>query len=381
VNSAAWRPLLAALDEELPAVVDLRHRLHADPRGFGDEADTAATVAAALGEDGTVVAGTGRLVSVGPEPRVVLRAELDALPLTERTGVPWAARNGCMHACGHDVHLAAVVAAARAIAATGGGVAALLQPREEGNPSGAADVVGSGVLTRLRARAVLAAHVQPAVAAGTMAVTAGSVNASADEIEISVSGRGGHAGYPHTIADPVLALAAVVVALQQVAARRVDPVHGAVCVITQLSAGEASNVVPERAAARGTLRLMTAEDRRRVPAVLREIARSVAHGYGCEAELTVIDGEPVLDNDPVLARGAAALLADEGWRVRTDFRSFGADDFSHYAAVAPSLMVFVGTGAPGLPGLHDPRFLPPDETVRSVAQALLAGYLASCAER
>jgi amidohydrolase len=239
--------------------------------------------------------------------------------------------------------------------------------------------VASGTLQQLGARAVLGAHVQPVVADGTMAVTPGVVNASADELEIVVTGRGGHAGYPHTVADPVAALAAIVLALQQVPARLVDPVHGAVCAVTQLSAGTASNVVPERATARGTLRLMTAADRRRVPELLGEIARSVAAGYGCTAELTVLDGEPVLDNDPVLARGAAAVLADEGWRVRTDFRSFGADDFSHYAAALPALMIFVGLGAPGRPGLHDPTFLPPDDSVRSVAAALLAGYLACSA--
>jgi amidohydrolase len=272
------------------------------------------------------------------------------------------------------------VAAARAIAAAGGSVAALLQPREEANPSGAAEVVASGVLSAGRFGAVIAGHLQPAVAAGTMAVTPGVVNASADEIEIVVTGRGGHAGYPHTVADPVLALSAVVVAVQQVSARRIDPVHGAVCMITQLSAGSASNVVPERAVARGTLRLMTAADRTRAASIVGDIAGSVARGYGCSAEVTVIDGEPVLDNDPVLARGAGALLADHGWRVRTDFRSFGADDFSHYSAVAPALMVFVGTGTAGRAGLHDAEFLPPDETVAAVAQALLAGYVASFAE-
>jgi amidohydrolase len=229
-------------------------------------------------------------------------------------------------------------------------------------------------------RAVVGAHLQPVVADGTMAVTPGVVNASADEIELVVTGRGGHAGYPHTVADPVLALAAIVLALQQLPARLIDPVHGAVLVVTQLSAGTASNVVPERATARGTLRLMTAEDRRRVPDLLRDVAASVAQGYGCTAELTVIAGEPVLDNDPVLARRAGALLADAGRRVRTDFRSFGADDFSHYSALGPALMIFVGVGAPDEPGLHDPRFLPPDNTVRSVAQALLAGYLAAVAD-
>lgn len=368
--------VLAALDRHLPDAIALRQRLHAEPRGSGDETDTAELVTAALGDPGVTVAKTGRLVQLGDGDRgVALRAELDALPVVERTGVPWASVNGFMHACGHDVHLAALVAASSAIVDAGGGLVALLQPREETSPSGAADVVESGVLADHGVRAVIGAHLQPAVARATIAVTPGLVNASSDELELLVIGRGGHAGYPHTVADPVLALANAVLALQQVSARRVDPVHGAVCMITEIHAGMAANVVPDVACARGTLRLMRNEHRSLVAGQLREIAQAAAATYGCTAELTVTPGEPVLDNDPALARAAAAILETAGWAVRSDFRSFGADDFSHFGTVLPALMLFVGVGRDGGAGLHDPSFLPPDDAVAAVAQALVAGYL------
>jgi amidohydrolase len=329
---------------------------------------------------GLEIADQGRVVVVGGAPSggcIALRAELDALPVTEATGVSWAATGGAMHACGHDVHLAATVAACRAIAQVDGpvAVAALLQPREETAPSGARDIVASGVLDELGVRAIVGAHVQPQIAAGCIAVTAGLVNASVDEFEITVRGSGGHAGYPHTVRDPVVALASIVVNLQQIAARRIDPVHGAVCMVGGLSAGTATNVVPSTAHAFGSLRLMRAEDRDRAAKELVEIVEASAAAYGCQADVRLSDGEPALRNDPALAQAATDVLRAEGYPVVDDFRSFGADDFAHYGERVPSLMMFVGVD--GGAGLHDPRFLPPDDAVDTVADALIAGYVAA----
>ena len=344
--------LRAALRDELEAARSLRRRLHAAPRVSGDEADTTAQVVEALGAGpGWEIAGTGRVVLVGtgtPDRGcIALRAELDALPVTETTGVSWAATGDAMHACGHDVHLAATVAACRAIARVDSpvSVAALLQPREETAPSGARDIVAS----------------------------AGLVNASVDEFEITVHGSGGHAGYPHTVRDPVVALASIVINLQQIAARRIDPVHGAVCVVGGLSAGTATNVVPSTAHAFGSLRLMRTEDRERAAKELVEIAEASALAYGCQADVRLADGEPALRNDPGLALAAAEVLRAEGYAVVDDFRSFGADDFAHYGEHLPALMMFVGVD--GGAGLHDPRFLPPDDAVDMVADTLIAGYV------
>lgn len=381
--------LREALSDELPTAIELRHRLHADPRGSGDEADTAAAVAHALGYgDGESVARVGRAILCGadaasgntaPTGSVALRAELDALPITERTDVPWASPLGLMHACGHDVHLAGLTAAARAITAVGAPVPvlALLQPREEASPSGAREIVQSGLLDTFGVRSVIAAHVQPQVPLGSVALTPGLVNASVDEIVVTVIGRGGHVGYPHTVTDPVLALGNVIVALQQVAARRVDPTHGAVCVLTEVHAGNTANIVPDRATARGTLRLLNAADRVRMAAEVRDVIRHAAAAYGCTAEVDVIDGEPALVNDSALALATAVHLAGTGQQVTTEFRSFGADDFAYFCERGPALMAFVGIGTPGGPGLHDATLLPPDETVATVAQVLIAGYLAA----
>jgi amidohydrolase len=375
--------LHAALGEELAAARALRRALHADPRISGDEADTAAMVVDALGAGpGLSVADTGRIVVLGGRTAdgcVALRAELDALPVIETTGVPWSATGDAMHACGHDVHLAATVAACRAIARSGSPVpvAAVLQPREETAPSGARDVVASGLLDELGVRAVVGAHVQPQVESGCIAVTPGLVNASVDEFHITVHGSGGHAGYPHTVRDPVLALASIVVNLQQIAARRIDPVHGAVCMVGGLSAGTATNVVPSTARAFGSLRLMRREDRDLAARELVEIVEASAAAFGCRAEVRLSDGEPALANDAALAHAAAASLRADGYEVIDDFRSFGADDFAHYGDRLPALMMFVGVD--GGAGLHDPRFLPPDDAVDTLAVALLAGYVAAVA--
>ena len=374
--------LRAAVADELPGAVALRHRLHADPRVSGDEADTAAEVVRALDAGpGHAVAGTGRIVRIGGDgPPVALRAELDALPIVERTGVPWASTRAAMHACGHDVHLAALVAVGRAASRIGVDVPilAVLQPREESAPSGADDIVRSGVLTGVRA--IVAAHLQPRLPDGVVAVTPGPVNAATDEFEVTVTGAGGHAGYPHVARDPVLALCQTVVSLQQVASRRFDPVLGAVCSIGQISGGSAVNVVPETASARGTVRVMRDEDRAVAAALIEEIVAHTAAAYGCSGQVRFDPGEPVLVNDPALAAGAAARLTAAGVTTDATFRSYGADDFSHYCGVTRGLMLFVGTAPPdgsAAPGLHHERFLPPDRMIGRIAEALLAGYLAA----
>lgn len=367
----------SALALELPAAVALRRRLHAEPYPSGEEGPTLVAVLDALGWDaGESVAVTGALVARAAGS-VVLRAELDGLPIVEETGVPWSAAGAAMHACGHDVHLAAAIAAARAIAscALPVPVAVLFQPREEAPPSGARDVVASGILDRHDVRAVVAAHVQPQLAAGVVNVTGGVVNASVDEFEIVVHGHGGHAGYPHAVRDPVLAAAAVVVALQQLVSRRVDPVRGAVCTIGRIEGGTVANVVPDRASLLGTLRAMDPADRTSLLSALGEIAAATAVAYGCTAETILRSGEPAVSNEPVLAARAASQLAAAGIATDTTWRSFGSDDFSYYGTERPALMAFVGVA--GGAGLHESRFLPPDDTVGLVARTLVAGYLAA----
>jgi amidohydrolase len=374
---SAWR---AAVQGLLPEAIELRHELHASPSLGGHETSTAQAVVDWMGlGDGAVVAATGRLLRLGDGgPSIAVRAELDGLPVEEATGVAWASTNGAMHACGHDVHLAGLAAVVRAAADIDlpRSLAVLLQPREEGVDSGAKDIIDEGGLAGIEA--VVAAHVQPRVQTGVIAVTAGPVNAAMDSFRVEVSGRGGHSGYPHTVDDSVLALSAVVVALQQLGARRIDPTAGVACMVTQLRAGTADNVVPSRAVCSGTVRTMRPDDRRRAHLAIEEIATSVAAGYGCRAVVTIDVGEPVLANDVELAVRAAEILTELGHAVDPTFRSFGSDDFAAYCEQVRGLMVFVGTGAER-GGLHDSSYLPDDAYVATVADALIAGYCAALA--
>ncbi|PJJ02028.1 amidohydrolase [Streptomyces sp. 2333.5] len=371
--------LAAALDEELPAAAALRHRLHARPCLSGAEAPARDLVLAALPAGSTTkVADTGAVVRIGgPGPAVAVRAELDALAVQEQTGAPWTSEHpGLMHACGHDVHLAALTALARAIGRKGGPapLLAVLQPREETYPSGAQDVVEDGILDREQCRAVIGAHVQPLLPAGTVACTPGGVNASSDEFTVTVHGRSGHAAYPHLTRDPVVTLAHIVVALQSLVSRGTDPMSPVVLSVSTLAAGTAANVIPGTAEARGTLRALGNRERETLHARLAEVAGLVAQAHGCTAQVDITRGEPVLDNDPALTAATRPLLGPLGLRVGDDLRSAGSDDFSFFCAQLPSLMLFVGTHG-GTEQLHSPTFLPPDDRIRDVAHALLAGYL------
>ncbi|KAA9381057.1 amidohydrolase [Microbispora cellulosiformans] len=379
-------PLAARLERalrgETAAAVELRHRLHAAPDLSGAEGPTRDLVLAELpGHPVDLVAGTGALVRVGgPGPAVGVRAELDALAVTERTGASWAStRSGRMHACGHDVHLAALVALCRAVAVTPGAppLVAVLQPREETYPSGALDIAGSPLLREHEMTSIIGAHVQPTLPQGEVAATPGTVNAAADEFVVTVTGRGGHAAYPHLTRDPVLALAHVIVGLQHIVSRNVDPVSSAVLGVSTLRAGSASNVVPDQAVAGGTLRAMNEPTREQVHTHLADVADLLARAHGCTAEVTITRGEPVLHNDPALAARAGAELADLGLTPSRPMVSYGADDFSYLSTTLPGLMMFVGVATGEEVRLHAPDFLPADQAVTDVALAMLAGYLAA----
>src|SRR5499427_4054072 len=383
--SAVLPALLRAAGQEVPAAVALRRELHASPELGGHETRTASRVAAALGEPGAPSVTTGRLVRIGAAsgPSVAIRAELDALPLPEQTPVAWASRNGASHACGHDVHLAALTVAGRAVRRVGGPLplVAVLQPREESYPSGAQDMVGSPQLEAQDVRAMVGVHVHPDIARGQVSVGPGPGNAAYDEVTITVRGRGGHAAYPHETRDPVLAAAHVILALQHLISRRTDPMHAAVLTIGTVQAGAAANVVPERVVLTGSLRTFEPTDRASLWSAVGATARATAEAYECTAQASFTKGEPVLDNDPALAAAAAACLAQAGFGVVESLRSCGSDDFAYYGTRYPALMMFAGVGQPGAPdapGLHHPAFLPREEAVADVARAMLAGYVAVC---
>jgi amidohydrolase len=377
--------LLVSLEDELPEAIDLRERLHAIPEPSHEEQATVRLVARALGaRDVESVLGTGLMARVGPPGKAVaVRAELDALPIEEGTGAPFAATNGSMHACGHDVHMAALLALFRAAGRIEGSLPnpllAFFQPSEEAYPSGADLAVKEGVLAD-RTDAIVAAHVHPEVPWGTVSVEAGAVNASSDNLRIVVEGSGGHGAYPHRAHDPILALSQAVVALQSLVSRRLDPMHAAVFSVGWVRAGTAENVIPDAAEAGGTLRVLDPTDRVPLREMAREIVEYTARAHGCVARVEVTEGEPATVNDGRLAEAARSLLSEAGFGLAPAMRSCGSDDFGFYGLLAPTLMLFVGlAGAPGAPDvpLHHPRFLPPEDAVFAVARAQAVAFVAA----
>jgi amidohydrolase len=379
--------LLAGIERELPAAIELRHRLHSDPELAHAELRTAAAIARELPVESRSAAGTGLLARVGPDGgvAVAVRAELDGLPIEERSHAPYRASGGVMHACGHDVHMAALVALARAAHGLGDSLRAALvtvfQPSEEAYPSGA-ELLTRGELAEIAPAAVVAAHVHPELPWGTVALDAGAVNASSDNFEIVVEGAPSHGSYPHLGRDPILAIAHVIVALHAQIGRRIDPMSPAVLNVGVIDGGETENVIPALARARGSLRAHRPEDRSELRRMLEEVVAGVAAAHGCRGTATIVTGEPALCNDAAITARARELLARAGLETGSPWRSCGSDDFALFGALAPLAMGFVGLdGAEGFERrpLHHPELLPPDSAVGAVARAQAVLFLAAAA--
>lgn len=378
--------LLGALERELPAARELRERLHGHPEVAHEEHTTAAAVEAALPVACEHAAGTGLLATVGAGSArpVAVRAELDGLAIAERTGASFAATGGLMHACGHDVHMAALIALMRAAHSLRdelpAPLLAVFQPSEEAYPSGALLLAREALADR-RPAAVVGAHIQPGLRWGTVAIDAGTVNASCDIFAVEVRGAPSHGAYPHLGRDPVLAIAQVVVALSARASRHIDPLSPTSITVGVMRAGSADNAIPETAIARGSLRAHLREDRAALREMLHEVATSVAHAHGCTASVEIEEGEPALENDAAIAARARALLARAGLTAAPTWRSCGSDDFAFFGELAPLAMAFVGlAGAEDFAQrpLHHPELLPPPTAVDAVARAQAVLYLAAC---
>ena len=383
----ALGPLLGGLEHELPLALELRRRIHAQPELAHREQSTAAAIVQALEAEVIRTGGTGVIAQIGGAgPAVAVRAELDGLPVQERTRVGYASANGAMHACGHDVHAAALVALLRAARALGDALPTPLmgvfQPSEEAYPSGAQLLVDEGHLGDA-VRAVVAVHVHPDLEWGGLSIGEGAVNAASDSIEIVVRGLSAHGAYPHLARDPILAISTIVTGLHTLISRRIDPLHPAVLTVGELHAGTADNVIPANATARLTLRTHIAADRQVLREQIRELAEATARAHGCNATVKTTEGEPVLYNDTAIGVRARRLAPAAGFELTPGWSSCGSDDFSFFGSVAPIAMAFAGlSGAPGFEArpLHHPEFLPPDDAVAMVARAQAVLYLAA-AER
>jgi amidohydrolase len=326
--------------------------------------------------------GTGILATLGPagDGAVAVRAELDGLRQTERTGAPFAAPAGTMHGCGHDVHMAALVALFRAArtleASLPAPLVALFQPSEENYPSGALRLVEEGALDGVAT--VAAVHVHPDVAPGAVTADDGPVNASSDNFRVVVDGHAGHAAYPHVTRDPVVVLAEIIVAAQTLVSRTVDPLHSAVLSITQLAAGTgAENVVPDEAVAGGTLRALHPGDREALQRRLADLVEHTGRAHGCRARMEITSGEPAIVNDPSLTAGVRPLLRAAGCAAAAPMRSCGSDDFGFFGAGSRLLLLFAGFETSRRVPLHHPEFLPARGTVATVARAMACAYVAA----
>lgn len=373
----------------LPDLVTLRRAIHAEPElGLRTPKTTAKIVAALAGlpleyRQGPSTTGLVAVLRGPAEGRsVVLRGDMDALPLHEDTGLAFASRDpGAMHACGHDSHVAMLVGAARLLCARRhelkGSVLFMFQPGEEGW-HGARFMLEDGLLEPLP-DAAFALHVFPNAPHGVFISREGTLLASADTIRILVTGRGGHASMPHDALDPVPIACEIVCAIQSFVTRRVPVFDPVVVTIARIEAGTTDNVIPETASLLGTIRTLSAQNRVSVQAGLRTLAAGIASAHGASASVEIEPGFPVTRCDgravTLGQRAVEELYGADSWRT-APAPVMGAEDFSYVLEKTPGAMLFLGASANGSDwhsccGLHSNRMVI-DETVMARGAAVLA---------
>ena len=365
-------------------IVALRRDIHREPELGFDTEKTAAKVLAAL--DGlpldieTGVARNGVVATLrgeGDGPTVALRADMDALPIQEETGLPFASEiEGKMHACGHDGHTSMLVGAAHALAQASrrdrlnGTVKFVFQPAEEGGGGGRV-MVDDGVVDDVSS--IFALHLWPGLPFGEVATKAGPIMAAADAFEIEIRGSGGHGAMPHLAADAVVIAAHVVTVLQTVVSREVDPVESAVLTVGEIGAGTAFNIIPEKARLGGTVRTLNSELREKMPGRMEAVARGVANGMRGDANLDYTFSYPVTVNDEGAADrvlGVARNLFGGQSVLELPNPSMTSEDFAFFLERVPGAFIWLGVGE-DVSGLHTPQFAF-DEEILPRGSALLA---------
>lgn len=377
------RGTLTGLADEL---IELRRDLHAHPELAGNEVRTTTLVADRLIAAGIrvrLLAGSGLVADIGPaDPayRVALRADLDALPVAERTGLPFASlHEGVCHACGHDLHIAAVLGAGLALhqavdslAAQGTGVRLIFQPAEEVIPGGAQEVIKAGGIEGVDA--IFSIHCDPTLDVGRVGLRSGPLTSAADGVTITLSGRGGHTARPYLTQDLTYALAKVVTDVPAVLSRRVDPRAGVALVWGSLHSGSAPNVIPSTGTVGGTLRMLDAQLWDEIGPLLEEVVQAVVSPYGVSVKVDHVRGVPPVVNDPgcvEILRGAA-LTAIGPDAPRSTLQSLGGEDFAWYLQEVPGAMARLGTRTPGgaTYDLHQGNLIVDEEAVIGAATLL-----------
>ncbi|HKU67195.1 MAG TPA: M20 family metallopeptidase [Candidatus Baltobacteraceae bacterium] len=378
--------VIVPTDQVRERVVELRRTIHRHPELGFEELQTQALVEReldSLGVEHRRVAKTGVVGIVrGAKPgRVVgLRADMDALPITEKSGEPFSSEvAGKMHACGHDAHTAMLLGAARVLQGMRGDlhgtIVLLFQPAEEG-PGGAEPMIEEGALDDPKVEAVAMLHVDHRLNAGTIGVTPGPVNASADEFYITVQGRGGHGAYPHTAADAIPAAAAMVSALQTIASRETDPLKSVVVTVGTISGGYRNNVIADEVKMSGTLRAHDPEIRNALESRVRRILDGVAAAYGVNVQVQVNYGYPPVVNNVTLAENFSRYMKTHSkLDVHRPAPTMGAEDFAYFAQRVPGVHIRLGirnekTGA--VHSGHSPEFRIDEAALPVGVQTLVA---------
>lgn len=335
-----------------PEAVALRRSIHSHPELGYEEYRTTQAVTDALRSEGLEPrvreSGTGLVVDVGEGERTVaFRADLDALPITEETGAPYASQYpGVMHACGHDLHTAVGVGAAIALSRVGdlpGRVRFIFQPAEEMIPGGATQLVAEGVLDGVEA--ILAFHADPTIPPGTIGVRNGPITGASDKVRIVLTGPGGHTSRPHKTVDLVYTAARVVTDLPAAMQRMTDPRSPVAVVFGKVTGGIAENVIPTRVEVAGTVRLFDLDLWRTLPDRIPKLVEEIVAPFGAGAEVEYLQGSPPVVNHPEVNRAvytaASEILGPDA--VRDTHQSLGSEDFAWYVAAVPGALVRLGT--------------------------------------
>jgi amidohydrolase len=382
------------MDDEIAATLGAwRRHLHAHPELSTEERETAAFVAARLTDLGIpFVSGIGGLGVVatlsrpGSDRSVALRADMDALPIPEETNLAYAStRPGVMHACGHDGHTASLLGAAQLLAhdATWRGTIRLIfQPAEEG-AGGARAMLADGLIARFPFERIFAFHNWPGLEAGTVMLHSGPVMAAGQRFAVTLRGKAGHAAMPHLARDPMVAAGHLLLALQSIVSRDVNPLDAAVVTVGMIEAGTALNQIPETATLRGTFRSFRDEVHALIAASLRRIADGVAATFGMTAEVTMLPMGHATINTKAEADLAAAAATTAGLTVRRDLPpSMTSEDFAWFLREKPGAFAWIGNGSnEGGRDLHSPHYDFNDAILPAAATYLAAAARAALAEQ
>jgi hippurate hydrolase len=371
-----------------PDFIQVRHFLHAHPELSYQEYETSKFVQQKLQEFAipfevkSATGVVGLIQGKNPESRIVaLRADLDALPITEQNDVVYkSTKPGLMHACGHDVHTTCLLGAAKILYETRneweGSVKLLFQPGEEKNPGGASLLIKEGALENPKPECIFALHVNPQLEVGYLSFREGKVMASADEIYITVKGKGGHAAAPHLTTDTILAAAHLIVSLQQIISRNVNPFSPSVLSITSFQGGYTTNVIPTEVKLMGTFRAMDENWRFKAHELIRRQTKELVHAMGAEADVHIDVGYPCVYNNEALHAEARKIAEDFMGtdKVEETEMRMGAEDFGYYSQQIPGCFFRLGTAnkQKGITaGVHTPLFNI-DESAIEIGMGIMA---------